>query len=43
MNCRYLQKEKANGPEGSTIYYELAERSLDGAIYDKIKDYVSQV
>lgn len=43
MKCRYLLKEKVNGPEGSTIYYELAERSLDGAIYEKIKDYVTQV
>ncbi|KAL0339309.1 UNVERIFIED_CONTAM: hypothetical protein Sangu_1453000 [Sesamum angustifolium] len=40
---RYLQKEKVNGPEGSTVYYELAERALDGTINDRIKEYVSQI
>ncbi|KAK4397421.1 hypothetical protein Sango_1578700 [Sesamum angolense] len=40
---RYLQKEKVNGPEGSTVYYELAERALDGTINDRIKAYVSQI
>ncbi|XP_051130060.1 uncharacterized protein LOC127250696 [Andrographis paniculata] len=40
---RFLQKEKVSGPEGTTLYYELAERALDGAVYDKIKDYVSQI
>ncbi|KAL0309065.1 UNVERIFIED_CONTAM: hypothetical protein Sradi_5848800, partial [Sesamum radiatum] len=39
----YLQKEKVNGPEGSTVYYELAERTLDGTINDRIKEYVSQI
>ncbi|KAL0339308.1 UNVERIFIED_CONTAM: hypothetical protein Sangu_1452900 [Sesamum angustifolium] len=40
---RYLQKEKVNGPEGSIVYYELAERALDGTINDRIKEYVSQI
>ncbi|XP_057805525.1 uncharacterized protein LOC131020618 [Salvia miltiorrhiza] len=40
---RYLQKEKVTGPEGNTVYYELAERALDAPIYDKIKDYVVQM
>ena len=40
---RYLQKEKTNGPEGNTLFYELAERALDGQISERIKDYVSQV
>lgn len=43
MYGRYLQKEKVNGPEGSTIYYELAERALDAPINDRIKEYISQV
>ncbi|MED6137394.1 hypothetical protein PIB30_064664 [Stylosanthes scabra] len=40
---RYLQKDKVNGPEGNTMYYELAERTLDGPINDKIKEYVAQI
>ncbi|MED6218999.1 hypothetical protein PIB30_031787 [Stylosanthes scabra] len=40
---RYLQKDKVNGPEGNTMYYELAERALDGPINDKIKEYVAQI
>ncbi|CAL5340293.1 unnamed protein product [Camellia sinensis] len=40
---RYLQKEKTNGPEGNTLFYELAERSLDGPISEKIKEYMSQM
>ncbi|KAG8363416.1 hypothetical protein BUALT_Bualt19G0020100 [Buddleja alternifolia] len=40
---RQSLKEKVNGPEGSTVYYELAERALDGAINDRIKEYVSQI
>lgn len=32
-----------NGPEGNTVYYELAERALDASINDKIKEYISQV
>lgn len=40
---RYLQKDKVNGPEGNTVYYELAERALDGSISDKVKEYISQV
>lgn len=40
---RYLQKEKVNGPEGNTVYYELAERALDASINDRIKEYVAQV
>ncbi|XP_073309274.1 uncharacterized protein [Primulina huaijiensis] len=40
---RYLQKEKVNGPEGNTVYYELAERALDASTNDKIKEYISQI
>ncbi|KAH6813106.1 melanoma-associated antigen G1-like protein [Perilla frutescens var. frutescens] len=40
---RYLQKEKVNGPECNTVFYELAERALDAPIYDKIKEYVAQI
>ncbi|XP_019419434.1 PREDICTED: uncharacterized protein LOC109329963 isoform X1 [Lupinus angustifolius] len=40
---RYLQKNKVSGPEGNNIYYELAERALDGPISDKIKEYTSQI
>ncbi|PIN08487.1 hypothetical protein CDL12_18935 [Handroanthus impetiginosus] len=40
---RYLQREKVNGPDGNTIYYELAERALDADVYDKIKEYVTQI
>ncbi|OMO94346.1 MAGE protein [Corchorus olitorius] len=29
---RFLQKDKVNGPEGTTLFYELAERALDGPI-----------
>ncbi|KAK6135830.1 hypothetical protein DH2020_030438 [Rehmannia glutinosa] len=35
---RYLQKEKVNGPEGNIVYYELAERALDAAFNDRIKE-----
>ncbi|KAK7845394.1 melanoma-associated antigen d4 [Quercus suber] len=40
---RYLQKDKVNGPEGSTLFYELAERALDAPVNDRIKEYISQV
>ncbi|GFQ02398.1 melanoma-associated antigen g1 [Phtheirospermum japonicum] len=40
---RYLQKEKVSGPEGNTVYYELAERALDAAVNDKIKEYIAQI
>uniref|UniRef100_A0A2N9F9S0 MAGE domain-containing protein n=1 Tax=Fagus sylvatica TaxID=28930 RepID=A0A2N9F9S0_FAGSY len=40
---RYLQKDKVNGPEGSTLFYELAERALDGPVNERIKEYISQV
>ncbi|XP_073126619.1 uncharacterized protein [Henckelia pumila] len=40
---RYLQKEKVKGPEGNTVYYELAERALDTSTNDKIKEYISQI
>ncbi|CAL1390329.1 unnamed protein product [Linum trigynum] len=39
---RYLQKGKVNGPDGSSVTYELAERALD-PVSEKIKDYISQV
>lgn len=42
-SCRYLQKDKVVSPEGSTMFYELAERSLDASVIGKIKEYVSQV
>ncbi|XP_009779647.1 uncharacterized protein LOC107810378 isoform X1 [Nicotiana tabacum] len=40
---RYLHKEKVNGPEGNTIFYELAERALDGPINDGMKEYISKI
>lgn len=40
---RFLQKEKVNGPEGNTLFYDLAERALDKQVSEKIKDYISQV
>ncbi|CAI9103610.1 OLC1v1002128C2 [Oldenlandia corymbosa var. corymbosa] len=40
---RYLQKDKVNGTEGNTLYYEFAERAQDEAVSRKIKDYVSQM
>ncbi|KAK7272721.1 hypothetical protein RJT34_29517 [Clitoria ternatea] len=40
---RYLQKDKVNGPEGNIVYYELAERALDGPISNKVKEYISQI
>ena len=42
-SCRYLQKDKVSGPEGTTLFYELAERALDGPISERIKQYTSQV
>lgn len=43
LSDRYLQKEKVNGPEGNTLFYELAERALDGQVRETIKEYISQV
>ncbi|KDP41388.1 hypothetical protein JCGZ_15795 [Jatropha curcas] len=40
---RYLQKDKVNSPEGHTLFYELAERALDGPVNDRIKEYISQI
>ncbi|CAH2035352.1 unnamed protein product, partial [Thlaspi arvense] len=40
---RFLQKEKVNGPEGSTLFYDLAERALDAQVSEKVKDYISQI
>ncbi|KAL5777217.1 hypothetical protein ACOSP7_010143 [Xanthoceras sorbifolium] len=40
---RYLQKDKVNGPEGNILFYELAERALDGPVSQKIKEYISQI
>ncbi|XP_050236836.1 uncharacterized protein LOC126686691 [Mercurialis annua] len=40
---RYLQKDKVNGPEGSILVYELAERALDGSVNERIKEYISQI
>ncbi|CAN8289980.1 unnamed protein product [Cochlearia groenlandica] len=40
---RFLQKEKVSGPEGNTLFYDLAERALDPQVSEKVKDYISQV
>ncbi|CAA0266382.1 putative MAGE domain, melanoma-associated antigen [Arabidopsis thaliana] len=40
---RFLQKEKVSGPEGSTLFYDLAERALDPQVSEKVKDYISQI
>lgn len=42
-SCRYLQKDKVSGPEGTTSFYELAERALDGPVSESIKQYMLQV
>lgn len=41
--CRYLQKYKVNGPESNNLFYELAERALDGPVAEKIKEYIEEV
>ncbi|KAL5558987.1 hypothetical protein UlMin_035198 [Ulmus minor] len=40
---RYLLKDKVNGHEGSGLFYELAERALDGPVALKIKEYISKM
>ncbi|KAF5183713.1 melanoma-associated antigen G1-like protein [Thalictrum thalictroides] len=40
---RYLQKNKVNGPEGNTLFYELAERALDQSVNQPLKEYISQI
>ncbi|CAI9292315.1 unnamed protein product [Lactuca saligna] len=40
---RYLQKDKSNGPEGLTLFYELAERGLDATLSSTFKDSLSQI
>ncbi|KAF9605701.1 hypothetical protein IFM89_018044 [Coptis chinensis] len=40
---RYLQKDKVNGPEGNTLFYELAERALDESLNKRLKEYISQI
>ncbi|GMI64873.1 hypothetical protein like AT1G34770 [Hibiscus trionum] len=40
---RYLQKDKVSGPEGTTLFYELAERALEGTVSERIKQYVTQI
>lgn len=40
---RYLQKDKVNGPEGNTFFYELAERALDRPVSEKIKEYIEEI
>ncbi|PKU74365.1 non-structural maintenance of chromosomes element 3 homolog [Dendrobium catenatum] len=40
---RYLQKEKTNGPEGNVFIYELAERTLEGSVYEKLKDSIVEI
>ena len=40
---RFLQKEKVSGPEGNTLFYDLAERALDAQVSERVKDYISQV
>lgn len=43
VDQRYLQKCKVNGPEGNSLFYELAERALDGPVSEEIKDYISEI
>lgn len=38
-----MQKDRVNGPEGNNLFYELAERALDGPVSEKIKEYISEV
>ncbi|KAK9111008.1 hypothetical protein Scep_018527 [Stephania cephalantha] len=40
---RYLQKDKLSGPEGNTLFYELAERSLDQSVTERVKEYISKM
>ncbi|OUZ99637.1 MAGE protein [Macleaya cordata] len=40
---RYLQKNKVSGPEGNTLFYELAERALDESVCERIKENISQI
>ncbi|KAJ0590705.1 putative MAGE domain, melanoma-associated antigen, MAGE domain, winged helix WH1 [Helianthus annuus] len=40
---RYLQKDKANGPEGLTLYYELAERGLLATASNNFKECITQM
>ncbi|KAL8192448.1 hypothetical protein R6Q57_027633 [Mikania cordata] len=40
---RYLQKDKTNGPEGLTLYYELAERGLSATASNSFKESMAQV
>lgn len=40
---RYLQKDKVNGPEGNTFFYELAERALDRPVSEKIEEYIEEI
>ncbi|XP_010500010.1 PREDICTED: melanoma-associated antigen 8-like [Camelina sativa] len=40
---RFLQKEKVSGPEGTSLFYDLAERALDPQVSEKLKDYISQI
>ncbi|KAK8623523.1 hypothetical protein V6N13_118406 [Hibiscus sabdariffa] len=40
---RYLQKDKVSGPEGATLFYELAERALEGTVSERIKQYITQI
>lgn len=40
---RFLHKEKVSGPEGNTLFYDLAERALDAQVSERVKDYISQV
>lgn len=41
--CRYVQKDKSNGPEGLTLYYELAERGLQATTSTSFKECITQV
>ncbi|KAI7742073.1 hypothetical protein M8C21_030079 [Ambrosia artemisiifolia] len=40
---RYLQKDKSNGPEGLTLYYELAERGLQATASSSFKESITQM
>lgn len=40
---RFLQKEKVNGAEGNAFIYELAERTLEGSVYEKLKEHIVEI
>ncbi|XP_043705166.1 non-structural maintenance of chromosomes element 3 homolog [Telopea speciosissima] len=40
---RYLQKDKVNNVDGSSIVFELAERALDDSVIGRVKEYIGQI